>query len=139
MAAELALLEGTLGLRNGTKYGAQGERQVMGAGGVPAPRQPGRGPSLGGSASSPLASCPAGAGPRCRPPAAPPLPARQRLGTGSACGQRGCVRAGVVKSWASGQLLMLEMQPRQRAVAVKCLLEVAGWVFLKLTGKHCFV
>uniref|UniRef100_A0A493T0P8 Eukaryotic translation elongation factor 1 epsilon 1 n=1 Tax=Anas platyrhynchos platyrhynchos TaxID=8840 RepID=A0A493T0P8_ANAPP len=28
MAAELALLEGTLGLRNGTKYGAQGERQI---------------------------------------------------------------------------------------------------------------
>ncbi|NWZ25925.1 MCA3 factor, partial [Asarcornis scutulata] len=27
-AAELSLLEGTLGLRNGTKYGAQGERQI---------------------------------------------------------------------------------------------------------------
>ncbi|XP_035416167.1 eukaryotic translation elongation factor 1 epsilon-1 [Cygnus olor] len=27
-AAELALLEGTLGLRKGTKYGAQGERQI---------------------------------------------------------------------------------------------------------------
>lgn len=87
--------------------------------GVPAPRAARPPP--------PLASCPAGAGPRCRPPAVPPLPALSRgwrLGTGSArlqrpaCSRRGCVRAGVVKSWADGQLLALEMQLRQRAAAV---------------------
>lgn len=122
MAAELALLEGTLGLRNGTKYGAQGERQVKGAGGGPraAPARPRPFPGRLGLLPARFvprrrrAALPA---PSCAPSARPS--AGWRLGTGSACRQ---LRAGVVKSWAGGQLLTLEMQPRQRAVAVKCIL-----------------
>lgn len=75
MAAELALLEGTLGLRNGTKYGAQGERQVKGAGGGPR--------ATGGSASSPARFVPR------RRRAALPAPSRSpaaRLVTGLAAG-----------------------------------------------------
>lgn len=78
-AAELTLLEKSLGLSKGNKYSAQGERQVRSGGGAEGRRWTGAGPAepqLGGAL--------AGRGGRSED-AAPHLPTCRRRGAGSAC------------------------------------------------------